>query len=62
MGRRENVFRMFEKHKEYMDDRVKSGIELYRKGFAEIKIVDCDNNPVDAQIEIKQKTHEFKYG
>jgi len=62
MGRRENVFRMFEKHKEYMDDRVKSGIELYRKGFAEIKIVDCNNNPVNAQIEIKQKTHEFKYG
>lgn len=62
MGRREVVLRMFEKHKEYTEDRIKSGIELHRKGFAEIKLVDCDNNPVNAEIKIKQKTHEFKYG
>ncbi|MCR4719374.1 MAG: endo-1,4-beta-xylanase [Firmicutes bacterium] len=64
MDRREAVFRNFEKYKEYTEDRVKSGIELYRKGFAEIKLVDSENNQVNKEytVEIKQKTHEFKYG
>lgn len=62
MKEREHLFKYFEKYKEYMDERVKSGIEQYRKGFAEFKVVDKDNNPIEAKIEIKQKNHEFRYG
>ncbi len=64
MDRHEAVFKNFEQYKEYMNDRVKSGIELYRKGIAEFKLVDSYGNNVNTKykMKIKQKAHEFKFG
>ena len=63
MSRREDVLKYFYRNKDYTDFRVKSGIELYRKGNACIKITDSDGKPAaGAKIIAKQKKHEFKYG
>ena len=62
MNRRE-VLRPFEEHKEYMEERIQTGIELYRKGFADLSIVDKDGNPVEnVQVELRQTKHDFLYG
>lgn len=63
MGRKESALKYFEQNREYMDFRVKTGIELYRKGNETLTVVDKDGNPVKgAKIIAKQKKHEFKYG
>lgn len=63
MSRREDVLKYFYRNKDYTDSRVKSGIELYRKGNACIKITDSDGKPAaGAKVIAKQKKHEFKYG
>ena len=63
MNEREKVLELFEKNKEYMQERINSGIEQNRKGYAEIIVRDKDKNAVPgAKVVIKQKTHEFKYG
>ena len=62
MNRRE-VLRPFEEHKEYMEERIQTGIELYRKGFADLSIVDKNGNPVEnVQVELRQTKHDFLYG
>lgn len=61
--RREQVLKPFFDEKEYMDDRVKSGIEEYRKGFAALHFVDASGKPVNnVHAELKQRTHDFRYG
>ena len=63
MSRREEVLRPFEEHRDYMNDRIASGIENNRKGWMEIAVVDGENQPVEgAHIRLTQKTHDFKYG
>ncbi len=58
-----DILAFFEEQKEYMEDRINSGIEANRKGFAKIKIVDQDGNAVkNAHVEIRQKTHDFRFG
>ena len=43
--------------------RVKTGIEMYRKGDARIKLKSTDGNlPENVTVEVEQKTHEFKFG
>lgn len=50
-------------HRDYMQSRVKSGIENHRKGFATLKFKDAAGNPVSGvSVHVKQKTHEFQYG
>ena len=47
----------------FMNTVVKENIENYRKGFANLKIVDKAGNPIkNAKIKAVQKNHEFKYG
>ena len=46
-----------------MEDRIANGIETNRKGFFRIRLKDAAGNPVrNAHVEIRQKSHEFKYG
>jgi len=63
MSRKDSALKYFEKYKEYTDKRVESGIELYRKGTAEITVKYADGSEVsNLVIKAKQKNHEFKYG
>lgn len=63
MSDRRKVLELFEKNKEYMEERINSGIEQNRKGYAKISVKDKNGNNISgAKISIKQKTHEFKYG
>lgn len=63
MSRKDSALRYFNEQKEYTDYRVKTGIELYRKGTAEIFLTDADGKPAQgAKIIAVQKNHEFKHG
>ena len=63
MGRAETALKYFNEQKEVMDLRVKSGIELYRKGDATITFVAANGElPKDITLEVRQKNHEFKFG
>lgn len=63
MTRREEILKGFDSCREYTQDRVKNGIETYRKGGAYVRVVDGEGKPVPgARISIEQKSHAFKYG
>lgn len=63
MSERSKIFESFEKYKDYTDERVKGGIEKYRKGDINIKVTDADGKSVkNAKITLKQTNHEFKHG
>ena len=62
-NRREEVLRPFVENKDYMDARVKAGIETNRKGFAKLQFVDGEGNPLtNVHVKAVQKTHDFKFG
>ena len=62
-NRREEVLRPFVENKDYMDARVKAGIETNRKGFAKLQFVDGEGNPLtNVHVKALQKTHDFKFG
>ena len=61
MSRKSEVLRFFEAHRDYAEERIKSGIELYRKGAAEISVT-LDGKPFDGRVKITQKNHEFRFG
>ena len=63
MNDRRKVLEAFEQNKDYMEERINSGIEQNRKGYAEISVKDADGNAVpEAKISVTQKSHDFKYG
>ena len=63
MNDRRKVFELFDKYNEWTESKVNSGIELYRKGLAEIKVTDSEGKPIKgAKVSVKQKSHDFKYG
>ena len=63
MGRAETALKYFNEQKEVMDLRVKSGIELHRKGDATITFVAANGElPKEITLEVRQKNHEFKFG
>lgn len=63
MSRKDDIFINFEKYKEETQDRVNSGIEQNRKGYAEITLKDKNVKALSAQkIKIRQKRHEFLHG
>lgn len=62
-NRRKEILKPFQAAQEYMDDRVKNGIESHRKGFATLSFVDKEGKPVEqVHVELKQKTHDFRFG
>lgn len=61
--RYEKLLLPFESQKEYMNARIKDGIEANRKAFATFIAVDKDGKPVtNVKIRLKQKNHEFQHG
>ena len=43
--------------------RIRSGTEMYRKGFGHFVLKDAEGGEVaGATIRLKQKTHEYKFG
>ena len=63
MSRKDTALRYFNEQKEFTDYRVKTGIELYRKGTVNINISDLNGNPVPgAKLIAVQKNHEFRHG
>ncbi len=63
MDRGRELLKKFEEQKFFMKDKISSGIETNRKGYAFLSITDAEgkNVPVD-EIKIIQKDHDFRYG
>jgi len=60
---RRRVLDLFDEQKEFVDKRVSEGIEKYRKGNGKIRVIDKKGAPLqNAEIKLKQKTHEFRFG
>ena len=63
MSERRKVLELFEQQKDYLDEKIKSGIENNRKGRFNLKIVREHGEPVPgAQVFVNQKSHEFRFG
>ena len=63
MSRAEIALKHFNDQKEFMNSRINSGIELYRKGYSKIKITDAKGNPIKGlPFKAKQKNHYFNFG
>lgn len=46
-----------------ISERVKSGIERYRKGLCRVRVTDRDGNPVKgAKLKVEQQSHDFGFG
>lgn len=63
MSERRKVLELFEQQKDYLDEKIKSGIENNRKGRFNLKIVRENGEPVPgAKVSVNQKSHEFRFG
>ena len=63
MTDRRKILDLFEEQKDIVDQKVSEGIEKYRKGNGNIKLVDQNGAIISgARIKIKQKSHEFRFG
>ena len=63
MSRRDIVMKHFDEQRDFMEERVSSGIELYRKAFCKVMFVDKEGNPVkDVAFKATQKSHDFNFG
>jgi len=64
MGRLENALRYYNERAESSRLREETGIELNRKGNAEITISVADGHtmPEEITLEVEQKSHEFRFG
>lgn len=63
MSERRNVLEEFYRQEDFMREKVREGIEKYRKGSCSITLKDKNGEPIkDAKINVIQKTHEFRYG
>lgn len=61
--RAKTILKPFEENRAYMEDRVAAGIEANRKGLATLIFEDQDGSPVsDVHVEVRQKTHDFRFG
>ena len=63
LSEREKVLKPFIDQADYMNERISTGIELYRKGRFQLKVVDAEGAVIpNAKISVKQKSHEFRIG
>ena len=63
MGNKDELLKYFRENKDFMDERIKSGIEQNRKRYAGVLICDSEGNPLKgAKVKINLKNHEFKHG
>ena len=57
------IMKNFREQKELMEDKIKHGIEANRKGYFKINFIDENGKPLNgADVKIRQKTSEFKFG
>lgn len=59
---RRKVLEEFENQRDFMEWRVKNGIELNRKGECRLRFVRDNKDPGKVRVRIQQKSHAFKYG
>ena len=60
---RERVLKVFRDNRDFIDERVKYGIELYRKGYNTLKFVDKNGKSINnVDVKIKLKKHDYKFG
>lgn len=63
MSEQKNILELFEEQKEFVNEKINSGIEAYRKGDATVFVVDEGYKPIaGARIKVVQKNHEFRFG
>ncbi len=63
MESRIGALKPFEEQKEYMEERIATGVEQNRKGNATLLVTDVGGNPVeDVHITLKQTSHDFLHG
>ncbi|MBO7214261.1 MAG: endo-1,4-beta-xylanase [Clostridia bacterium] len=63
MADRRKILELFETQKDFVKEKVDSGIERYRKGNAKIFLKDNNGKAIaNAKINVKQKSHEFRFG
>lgn len=63
MSERRKILDLFEQQKEFLDEKVTTGIERYRKGNGTIRLVNKTGEPVvGARIKLTQKNHQFRFG
>ncbi len=63
MNSRKDVLKLFYEQEEFMQERIKTGIEQFRKGNCTIKVTDTQGRPIKgACISVSHKKHEFKFG
>ncbi|MGM9664275.1 MAG: endo-1,4-beta-xylanase [Eubacteriales bacterium] len=58
-----SILELFEEQKDFVNEKVTDGIERYRKGNANVRVVGKDGKAIpNAKIKITQKSHEFRFG
>lgn len=64
MSRQDTALKYFREQQKENDLRVKTGIELNRKGNASIALKTADGSPLpkNVTVEVEQTNHEFKFG
>ncbi len=63
MESRIGALKPFELQKDFMEERIATGVERNRKGNATLVVTDEKGNPVeDVHVTIKQTAHEFLHG
>lgn len=53
---------LFEEQKDFLNEKVSTGIEKYRKGTGKITVTKNGIPAENVKIRIKQKNHEFRFG
>ena len=62
MGERMKIFEYFDKYRDFTDERVKDGIEKYRKGNLKINVTDADGKCANGKIKFsKNGGNEFSF-
>ena len=62
-SRKSTALKYFRENKEYMEDRIQSGIEANRKGWGKIRFVDTQGKPVtNVKVHLEQTSHDFRFG
>lgn len=63
MSNRKEVLKPFEQKKDYMEERIRQGIENGRKGIGFLEFKQADGTPINGvKVNIRQLDHDFKYG
>lgn len=63
MSERRRILELFEQQKDYLEEKINSGIENNRKGTFNLKIVQKNGEPIPgAKVFVNQKSHEFRFG